>query len=309
MDRRDFLRRGAIGASGAVVGAGVPEPAKAARSRPVVVPPPSDMDEYVRGIDRGVERLSEWPVADRFPGFGGDKARLNDLAQKSLHTLFVTGMFGDLPVDKQLHPAMQDRLWASQETMDQALEGMTDFLTSRSAEQLERVRGTLRDRPEVLEEIILTVDEEAERSGLSEPRRGQLRAMFNEASWRLKSQPPRLMVDEYVSKVERATASDIESQARQRWIAARYGEEIFWQAQESLRQRRISRGLKAMGIGALLFAAGVVLVSASDNDIGSDDGGLLLWIGLVPGITVGSIMFVVGFIILLVGAATPDDQT
>jgi len=133
--------------------------------------------------------------------------------------------------------------------------------------------------------------------------------MFNDVSWRLKSQPPRLMIDEYVSKVDRATASDIESAARQRWIAARYGAEVFWQAQESLRQRRISRGLKAMGIGALLFAAGLLLVAASDSDVGSDDGDALLWIGLVPGVTVGSILFTVGFIMLLVGAATPREAT
>lgn len=302
MERRDFLRRGAIGASGVVVGGTVPERAEAARPSPVVAPP-ADMDEYVRRIDSGVDRLSQWPIADRFPRFDGDRDQLNDLARKSLHTLFVTGMFGDLPVDKQLHPAMQDRLWASQETMDQALEGVTDFLTSRSTEQLERVRSTLRSRPEVLEEIVRTVDEEAERSGLSEPRRAQLRAMFNETSWRLKSQPPRLMIDEYVSKVDRASASDIESEARQRWIAARYGAEVFWQAQASLRERRISRGLKAMGIGALLAAAGLVLVSASDGGAGGD-GDALLWLGLVPGITVGSIMFTAGFIILLVGAGT-----
>ena len=33
----------------------------------------------------------------------------------------------------------------------------------------------------------------------------------------------------------------------------------------------------------------------------------LLWIGLVPGITVGSIFFVVGFVILLVGVVTPEE--
>jgi len=307
MDRRNFLKRGTLGVSGTVAAGSLPEPTKAAMREPVV-PPPSDMDEYVRRVDAGIARFGEVRIADSFPEFRGDPALLSDLGRKAMHTLYVTGMFGDLSVENQLYPAMQDRLWASQETMDEALQGMTDFLNSRTPEQLGGVRATLRDRPEILQRIIRTVDEQSALSGLSEPRRAQLRTMFTEAAWRLEAQPPRLLVDEYVSKVERVTASDIESEARQRWLAARVGEEVFWQAQDSLRQRRITRGLRAMGIGALLFAAGLVLVSASDGDIG-DDGDVLLWLGLVPGITVGSIFFVVGFIILLVGAATPAEAT
>ena len=160
----------------------------------------------------------------------------------------------------------------------------------------------------MLRDIITVVDSEAERSGVSEARRAQLRAMFTDVGWRLENQPPVLIVDEYVGKVERVTASNIEDAARQRWLTARYGEEIFWQAQESLRQRRISRGLKAMGIGAVLFLAGLLLVSASDGDVTSDNSDALLWIGLVPGITAGSVLFVVGFIILIVGALTSEDS-
>ena len=305
MDRRNFLKRGTLGVSGAVAASGIPEPTKAAEKKPVV-PPPSDMDEYVRRVDAGIARLAELPIADNFPEFQGDPELLNDLGRKAMHALYVTGMFGDLPVENQLYPAIQDRLWASQETMDEALQDMTAFLRTRTPAELAAVRATLRDRPEVLHRIIRTVDDESVLSELSEPRRTQLRTMLTEAAWRLEAQPPRLIIDEYVSKVERFTASDIESEARQRWLAARVGEEVFWQAQDSLRQRRISRGLRAMGIGALLFAAGVVLVSIGNSDSGSDNDALIA-LGLVPGITVGSIFFVVGFIILLVGAATPAE--
>jgi hypothetical protein len=267
------------------------------------------MDEYVERIDAGLERLAQWPLFDSFPHIAGDPTLVNDLGRNAVHALYLTGMFGDLPVDKQVHPRMQDRLWASQETMDEALADMEGFLTTRTPAQLAHVRTTLRERPEVLQGVIRTLDEQSELSGLSEPRRAQLRTMFTEAAWRLEAQPPALMVDEYLSKVRRATASDIESEARQRWLAARVGEEVFWQAQASLRQRRITRGLRAMGIGALLLLAGIVLVSVSDSGDGSDDGDVLLWLGLVPGITVGSIFFVMGLIILLVGAGTPADRT
>ena len=125
----------------------------------------------------------------------------------------------------------------------------------------------------------------------------------------MEHQPPLLLVNEYLDKVERVLASDIESEARQRWLAARVGEKVFWQAEASLRDRRISRGLRAMGIGALLFVGGLVLVSLGNDNFANGDLNALTVIGLVPGITGGSVLFVVGLIILLVGAATPGDAT
>lgn len=307
MKRRDFIKRSAVGASGIVVGGTAADSLEGVEPPKAKVLPPEDMEAYLATVDEGVSRLSEWPLAESFPGLSDAELDGESLARKAMLSLYVAGMFGDLAVENQIHAGMQDRLWAVQPTMDEALDDMTDFVHRQTPEQLASVRATLRARPEVLRDVITLVDTEAERSGVSEARRAQLRAMFTDVAWRLENQPPGLIIDEYVGKVERVAASDIEDAARQRWLTARYGEEIFWQAQESLRQRRISRGLKAMGIGALLFLAGVLLVSASDGDITDDDNDALLWIGLVPGITVGSILFVVGFIILLVGAATSED--
>ncbi len=308
MDRRGFLRHGAVGASGLVAGDALRPERRPVAGR-VKAMPTDDMDAYLVKIDEGASRLLRWPLADRLPalkqpGFDGE-----DLARKAMHSLFITGMFGDLPPEQQVHPGMQDRMWDAGEAMDAALDGMTSFLESRTPADLVEVRRALNDRPELLHEIIDTIDHEAELSGVSEPRRAQLRAMFTETGWRLRSQAPELMIDEYLDKVEKVVASDVEDAARQRWLAAKMGEEVFWQAQESLRKRRINRGLKAMGIGALLFLAGLALVSASDSDVTDDDGDALLWLGLVPGITGGSILFVAGLVILLVGAATPEEAT
>ena len=307
MDRRDFIRRSTVGASGMVVGGGATGPLEGMEPPKPKVVPPDDMDAYVATVDDGVARLSQLPLAERFPGLKDAGFDGESLGRKVMVSLYMAGMFGDLSVENQIYPGMQDRLWAAQPTMDEALDEMTDFVNRQRPEDLARVRTTLHTKPDVLRDIIGVVDSEAERSGVSEPRRAQLRAMLTDVGWRLENQPPGLIVDEYVNKVEKVTASDVEDAARQRWLKARYGEEIFWQAQESLRQRRISRGLKAMGIGALLFLAGLLLVSASDGDVTSDDNDALLWIGLVPGVTVGSILFVVGLIILLVGAATSEE--
>ena len=304
MDRRDFIRHGALGASGAVAGGHVPRDGLSpAPKRPPLAP--HDMIAHLAKVDRGVERISQWPLSESFPGLAGD-VQQESLGRNAMHSLFMTGMFGDLPVENQLDPRMQDRLWESQAVMDEALAGVEGFLMTRTPEQLSRVRATLRERPQVLRGIIDTLDDEASRSGVSVARGAQLRTLFTEVGWRMEKQPPALIIGEYISKVQRAAATDVESEARQRWLMSRLSEETFWQAQESLRKRRISRGLKAMGIGVLLFLAGAALVALGVDDNG-DGNSPLLWIGLVPGITGGSILFVTGFIILIVGAVTPAD--
>ena len=291
MDRRDFIKRGALGAG--IVGA----------YRPTTgVVQPVDMTAYLQRVDAGMARISQWSLVDSFPDFTGDPALLNSLGRKSMQTLYMTGMFGDLPVESQLDERMQDRMWDAQPVMDESLIEMRDFLTRQTPEQLERVRSTLRASPDVLRNISGTLDEEAARSGLSEPRRAQLSKMVGDVGWRIEHQPPPLIVNEYLDKTEKVSASDVRSEARERWMAARLGEKVFWQAEASLRGRRISRGLRAMGIGVLLFGTGALLVAA-------DAGDLITGIGLVPGITAGSIFFVVGVIILVVGLTTSDDVT
>lgn len=304
MDRRNFIKRGTLApgivAAGAVPRSDTASPRKRAPAEGV------DIEAYLETLDAGVKRISRWPVSESFPGLAGRSNEHESLVRNAVHSLYITGMFGDLPVEAQLDPRMQDRLWASQPVMDEALDRVNRFLQEQTPDRLARVRTTLRKRPGVLAGVIRTIDAEAARSGLSEPRRDQLRTMFTEVGWRLEHQPPRLIVDEYLTKVRKAVAVDIESAARQRRLAARVGEDAFWLAQESLRDRRISRGLKAMGIGALAFLAGLALVSIGDD---TGDGDVLTWIGLVPGITGGSVLFVVGLVILLVGLGTSEDES
>lgn len=300
MDRRDFLRKGALGASGAMVTGGLEEPGSLRVPRSSLTPP-ADMDAYVRTMDEGMARIGQWSLASSFPSFDPTVSDFDGLAQASMQTLFMSAMFGDLPLESQIDPRVQDRIAAAQHVMDEAYVGMRDFLGSRTPEQLEGVRATLRARPDVLWRITRTLEDEAAQAGVSDVRQSQLRNMFTEVGWRLERQPPSLMVAEYLDKVERVASSDVRLAARERWLAARIGDELLWQAQEqSTRRRRISRGGRLMGIGALLFAGGVLLISIDG------DGGVLAWIGLIPGVTGGSIAFTIGLITLLAGLATPE---
>ena len=300
LDRRDFIRAGAAGAVGM---SPKTTPAETAKAAGLAVP---DMDAYLARIDAGMERIARWSPSREAPGHAGDAEAIDSLAQKSLRTLFMTGMFADLPVEAQVHRGMQDRIWAAMPEMDEAANEMTAFLRSQRGEDLERVQEALRSRPELRQRIGETLDREAEQCGVSEWRRRQMQVILNQEGWRLEHQPPTLVVDEYLNKIEKVSATDPASEARQNWLSAKVGEHVFWEdladdgapplpQARSLRSQRLRRGAKLMGIAILIGGVGGIAVA-----VGSD---AAVAVGAVL-LTVGAIVFLVGLIILLVGLGT-----
>src|SRR6185369_10780517 len=176
---------------------------------------------------------------------------------------------------------------------DEAHDRTTVFLTSLNDEQLNRVQTALRDAT-TRRQLIDTIDAEAGRTGVSDARRAQTRGLLEHVTWRLANQSPRLLVDEYLEKVHKVVDTDVATDAHQRQLIARIGEEAFWAIDErSKRDARINRGLKVMGIGALVTAGGGAVVAA-----GAFAGVLAM--------TVGVVTFLIGLVILLVGLATPE---
>ena len=293
MERRKFVAAFATTAAGLAanpLGAAPPMPAEVP-----MLPPPPDMEEYLTRVDQGLARIGGWSPTAGVTSFHGDRAATDALARKSLQAVFLTGMLGDLPIPSQLHPGMQDRMWDATPLFDEAADGMTAYIGSRTQEDLARVQSALRT-PGTAQRVIDSLAAEADRTGVSAPRRAQLREMLQHVTWRLAHQPPSLLVGEYLEKVEKVADTDVEAEARQRQLAAQVGEEVFWKGDErTKRQRRISRGMKTMGIGLLVTAAGTGVAAA----------------GAMPGVfvmTVGVVMMLVGLVILLMGAMTSDPK-
>jgi len=305
MERREFVV--AAGASGL---AALTSKSRAAAAQPSPLRPPvviPDMDTYLSRMDAGMERIGRWSPSSEFPAFNGDRAAADSLARKSLRTLYATAMFADLPRDKQADPRMQERMWAALPEMDEAMDEMEAFLRTRSHEEWEMLQAVLQRPEEVGARIAQALDHEAEISGVSEARRAQTRELMEYTVWRLRNQPPELLVNEYLEKVEKVGATDIASAGRQQWLASRVGEEVFWQQAQrptSPRERTLKRGAKAMGIGLLIDVVGGLLIAAG----GTSQFGVVAGVG-VFGLTVGTIWFLVGLITVLVGLAlsgTPD---
>jgi len=138
--------------------------------------------------------------------------------------------------------------------------------------------------------------------GITAQRRLQIRAMTTNILWRLKNQPPDLLLNECNEKMKRATAGAGPDIAAQNLVAAKVTEEAFWQWQQeggggeeeenySKKEKKesgVHKGAKMMGIGLLLFGAGAGIAVA----------------GAAPGVvlgTVGAIFFLIGLIRLLAG--------
>ncbi len=294
MDRRDFLT-GSAGAAAAMTVRPL-QTVSAGGATDTVVEPPADMGDYVVRVDAGLDRIGRLSLDANARNVPADVAASTRLAEAALQSLFMTGMLGDLPIHQQLDERMQARVERMTPVFDEAVDGMTAYLDSLNSAGLESAATNLR-RPGTLARIVDTIEREAGRTGVSAPRRRQLREMLDHVAWRLTHQPPSLMVTEYLDKVDRASESDIERESRQREIAARVGEDLFWKDDErrSPRKRRQSRGAKVFGIGIVTFAASAGLVALEAYPF-------------VFGMTVGAVMMIVGLIILLSSVGLPDTE-
>lgn len=288
MDRRRFLEAGTASAA-SLLAASACMPAMRLSERRASAAP-DDMDAYLARIDEGMARIGRWSSADHAPLLVAGSAESDTLGRVALQSLYMTAMVGDLPVPAQMHAGIQERVERAMPVFDLASDSMAAFLRSREQDDLAIVQAALRDHGAGAR-IIDLLDAEAASLGVSEWRREQTRSIYANSEWRLRNQPPSLLVSEYLDKVDRLSAADLRTEAAAQSLGARVAEEAFWQADRDPRSRRISRGARTMGYGLLTFAGGGAIVAA----------------GAFPGVfvmTVGAIMMIVGLVILLVGLAT-----
>ena len=182
---------------------------------------------------------------------------------------------------------------------------------ARTPEQLERAQRALRDSQNPAMQMLESLDEQAALAGVSTGRRLQTRRIMSEAVWRLRNQPPALVIRETLGKVDKVSASDVSLEARRDLVASRAGEKLFWDQQQrqtgvgpggpaadstSTAERHdrgnlAGRGAKTMGIGILV--GGVAAAGAAAGAF-----------PLVFVVTAGALMFLIGLIMLLIGIGT-----
>lgn len=232
MDRRDILQMGGLLGFSALGGGAACLPRGLPRRMP-----DSEIGSIIGKMDASLAQLSRYDMLDDFTRRSGAKAKYTDddrsLTQMAVQAMYTSAYFRGLPEEAQLHPAMQERMFAQLPTMDEAVYGMTDRMSTLSEDRRDFVRAALheeRTKPEVVSE---TFDKGMGALAMPLGRRFQVRSIFSKMGWRLQKQPA-LVIDEYVTKVQKATAlvgSQVELQRR---IAAQMGQDAYWRHQNTL---------------------------------------------------------------------------
>ncbi len=240
MDRRNFLKAGAL-AGGSVglgaVGCGaVLEGMQAAPIPSLGELQALDMDGFLKRLDTSLgfiqssSNLASMVSKDvatnvrKDPRFEDSEA----LVRKTLRSLLLTSSFTDLPDAGRMHPGMQARLWNSMQEMDDAVLGMNKMLTSLTPTERADVSRLMREDATVAPRILDALDEEGVKAGVNEKRRTHLRELGKHSCFRLR-QSTSLFIDEYDDKVQKVASRDSSIETVQRRLMAQMGEDAFWQ--------------------------------------------------------------------------------
>lgn len=327
MKRRDFLM-GGIGAwaTGTTGCAGIRQ--IIAPSWPNVTP--AEMDGFLVDLDGAMNRIAENPAGERFLSELQQRpSREHDarLLRQGMRTLLLAGNFGDLSVAGQVHPGVQQRLQYSASEMDSTTLGVMNHLQSLSPAARADMQLALRQDAGLGDRVLEAIDLEVSSVGVPVRRRLQLRAMGKHIIGRLQHSSD-MFIDEYVTKSQKVLSQPGSAAETQRLMAAHMGEPAFktrrreaenaaqrWQAMElqeipigyqSLAKEETSEeesdrwyraGNRLLGFGTITTLVGWLIIAIGAG-IGSDG---LIVIGLIPGVTVGPLAFLLGIVTILLG--------
>jgi hypothetical protein len=240
MQRRELLTGGAVvGVLGASL-AGCSSPPRSSLP-PSALPPPEDMDAFCDELESKLAGISHSKFVDGFverfakgePLSAERRARVEAreaLFRRSLRSLLLTQSFRDLPSSAQQHPRLQGVMQGHLPEVDETVFEVTEMLEALSADEREALRTELVRRPELPMSISEVIDEHAAAAGVSVNRRRQLRSMLTQASFRLRHAAPDTLIDEYTTKVRRATAPGGAAQALALAAASQATADLFFAA-------------------------------------------------------------------------------
>jgi hypothetical protein len=232
MERRELLRMGGM-LGVATLGGG-------AGCLPNLLPrrvPEAEIKTVLGAMDKTLERVSRYDMLDDFARQAGtpNKYSATDraLSRTSIRALYTSAMFRSLPEDAQLHPAVQERMFGELTAMDEAVYGMTDRMSMLNVDRRAAIKAALRDKRTEPETIGQLFDRNMGAVQMPIGRRFQVRSIFKQVGWRMQKQPT-AVIDEYVTKVTKATARVGSQVELQRRIAAQIGQEAYWRHQNRL---------------------------------------------------------------------------
>lgn len=258
-----------------------------------------------------------------------------DLFRGSLRSLLLTGNFGDLSIEGQMHPGMQRRLSYSATEVDATMEGVVEKLRSFSTEDCLHLKNELNQDPDLGDLLLDVLDKEAMAVSTHRRIRKRLKNLGQRVIKQLKHSPEKL-INDCLKKSDKLLDRFSTEEEIQKFMVANMGERQFqrrvkeaetaalrWKElgheleepkynenvilkedgkvpspkEEIEENKKGLKGLKLLGIAGITTAVGWLLIALGDSLGG------LFWVGIVAGITVGPILLITALIILIVSAA------
>lgn len=239
MKRRDVIKLGAIaaGASVGTPGCGVPRMLSSLRGEDGAAAFNAMLDDQLARLQkpgllhRIVSAEAKRPLSE------DQQTKINEhdaMFRRMLSTILITQGFRDLPLETQIHPAVQERMWKHADQFGSMVFEVSDMLANLDATKRKKIQEHLSKRQDLPMVMGEALDARAAAAGLSQKRRMQLRTMMKQTSFRLRNAHPNAVIDEYVGKVERLRASTAtDGQAMS--LAEQLGEREFWKHQRMWR--------------------------------------------------------------------------
>ncbi|MBI2375539.1 MAG: hypothetical protein HYV07_16205 [Deltaproteobacteria bacterium] len=170
----------------------------------------------------GRERLERSASARSFV----EKA--DPLATQALRALFIGGLFRGLPEELAKDPQIEAKKQALSPELDRTVVDLTRLLGSMTPADLRTVRVAIDSRPDAVMRVTSALDDHAERVGVPIGSRLRLRQAATEINFRLRKQPPELLIGQYVDKVQRLARASGGDLIGQQALVTGALEQSFW---------------------------------------------------------------------------------
>jgi hypothetical protein len=246
VDRRGFLRLSATLAALSATGG----TALAAARRggepdaPSFLPPLTDAEltAHLARLDDGLAQIAASPI------FGGivppaqaarpEVRRVVDntdrLARRLVSSLYFVGMYNDLsPADRE-RPAVRQRVEREGPALDAAVFDGAAKLASLSDRELADLQRVLRETPDLDQAFADDLTSSAKELGVPFSQRLKTRKILRNLGERLRTQPPELLVGEYVDKVTKVAVRCGQESELERRFAAVAAADATWRLQSAL---------------------------------------------------------------------------
>jgi hypothetical protein len=130
----------------------------------------------------------------------------DELGRRMLRSLLVAGMVHDLPSEVRTSPEVRCHLERYGPELDETVMEATRLIGGCPRSARQEVGQFLRERPELAMEMGQILDDRSAEVGLGSGGRNKLRQTCTHLTGRLRRQPPSLLVDECLDKMERDLA-------------------------------------------------------------------------------------------------------